>query len=239
MSVELSDVTFRYAAAEADRAVGPLTLSVRTGEHLGVMGPSGCGKSTLLKLVAGLLPTRSEHVLTGVIRNHIAERTLAAQVGFVFQTPALLPQMTVLENVCLPLLALPRRNRDKREAETLLRLVGLDNALHLLPEQLSGGMRTRVAIARALLLHPQLLLMDEPFTGLDIIARDAAYRAIERATSGSTVTIMLVTHDIEEAWSMTNRVVVLNSTGEVKSMITDVRGMNLGDFRDKLLSAMQ
>lgn len=235
--IELIDVLFRYDP-DSGRGVGPLTLSIEAGEHLGVLGPSGCGKTTLVRIIAGLLPNATVQMLEGVVRNPFTEVGSEAPIGFMFQHPALLPQKTVLENVRFPLLAIPHTVEDEKHADDLLRAVGLADASNLLPEQLSGGMRTRVSMARALLRHPTLLLLDEPFTGLDIETRESAYRTIERLVTDAGATTVLVTHDLEEAWRMCDRVVILDALGKVHAAVEDVAKMDLGMFRETLMRTM-
>ena len=183
-------------------------LAVARGEFVCVVGPSGCGKTTLLRLAAGLLrPTGGEVTYQG--RNVAGP---AASVAIVFQDygKALLPWRTVAGNVALALEAagLRRAERDARIAP-LLHKVGLDRHADRYPSQLSGGMQQRVQIARCLAQEPALLLMDEPFGALDAMTRQALQDEVLRLVATSSVTVLFVTHDLEEAIYLGDRVVAL------------------------------
>lgn len=188
-------------------ALDGVSLSVQSGQFVSIVGPSGCGKTTLLRLMGGLLqPSDGEVCLHG--------RPLhepRADIGFVFQQPTLLPWRTAIENVALPLevrgLPLGLRNARARE---LLRLVGLAGAEQRRPRELSGGMQQRVAIARALAYDPPLLLMDEPFGALDALTRERMNLELLRLWHESKRTIIMVTHSIQEAVFLSDRVLVMS-----------------------------
>jgi NitT/TauT family transport system ATP-binding protein len=195
------------------RALDGITLDVADGEFVALVGPSGCGKSTLLRLIAGLLqPTQ------GSIRVH-GKTPLEAQrdveFGFVFQDAVLFPWMTVIDNVRLPDDILRRRNpvheKDQElHARGLLQDVGLAGFERLYPEQLSGGMKQRVALARALSYQPTTLLMDEPFGALDEFTRDRLNLQLLEVWEKFGATAVFVTHSIQEAVFLADRVVVLS-----------------------------
>jgi ABC-type nitrate/sulfonate/bicarbonate transport system ATPase subunit len=186
-----------------------LDLAVRTGEFVAVIGPSGCGKSTLLSLLAGyLMPSSGRVLFRGKpISGPGRERMM------VFQQPALFPWLTTAENIAYGLkLRATRdkyRNREKTVDE-LLRLVQLDGFARHYPSDLSGGMRQRLEIARALAVDPQMLLMDEPLAALDALTRRRMQREVLRIWEKTGKTILFVTHDIDEAVIMADRVVVLS-----------------------------
>jgi NitT/TauT family transport system ATP-binding protein len=188
------------------QALGRVDAQVPEGEFLCVVGPSGCGKSTILKIISGLLPPSEGSVevfgerVTGTYRD----------VGFVFQNPVLLKWRTVLDNVLFPIeiLRLPRRKFVKR-AQELLELVGLGAFESSYPHQLSGGMQQRAAIARALIHDPRLLLMDEPFGALDQITREQMNIELARIWAETGKTTVLITHSIEEAVFLGDRVMVM------------------------------
>lgn len=172
--------------AHAGRTVLPPThLALAPGELLAVTGPSGAGKSTLLRLAAGLIAPDSGRV---TVR--------AASVGFVFQEPRLLPWLRALDNAALPLLALgvPRR-QSRHRAALLLDALGLGGFHAVFPARLSGGMRQRVSLARALVLEPKLLLLDEPYTGLDQALKLDVRGLVERQLADTNAAAVLVTHD--------------------------------------------
>jgi NitT/TauT family transport system ATP-binding protein len=190
------------------QALHTINLSVYEGEILCIVGPSGSGKSTLLRIMGGLLSPDAGHVLYAgdeLTGPHEA-------IGFVFQKTNLLPWRTVLNNVLLPVVVKEgRASTDALEAaRQLLALVGLSGDEDLYPSQLSGGMSQRVALARALLQRPKLLLMDEPFGALDALTRERLNVELLRIHSTQIRTIVMVTHDINEAVLLADRVVVLS-----------------------------
>jgi NitT/TauT family transport system ATP-binding protein len=190
-------------------ALAGVDLDVAPGEFVAVVGPSGAGKSTLLRIVADLTsPSAGEVRVDG---GSPREARLAHTYGLVFQAPVLLEWRTVRGNVELPLevAGVPPADR-RRMATEMLRRVGLADALERYPRQLSGGMRHRVALARALVSRPRLLLMDEPFAGLDEPTRERMNLELLQLWHESGVTVLFVTHDIDEAVFLADRVVVLS-----------------------------
>jgi NitT/TauT family transport system ATP-binding protein len=194
-------------------ALDPTDLDVRRGEFVSIIGPSGCGKSTLLRILAGL-----ETASGGSI--DVADGGARQRVGFVFQEPVLLPWLTALENVRFPLdtAGTARPEADGRAAG-LLALVGLSGFEAALPRALSGGMRQRVSIARALSYDPALLLMDEPFGALDLITRDRLNDELLSIWAQTGKTVLFVTHSVEEAAYLSDRVVVMSPRpGRIRSI---------------------
>ncbi len=200
-------------------AIGDLTFDVAAGELVCIVGPSGCGKTTLLKCVAGLLePTGGEVELEGV-PVHGPRDTMA----LVFQeySRSLFPWMTVRQNVAFPL----RRKKAPGAAEKVeeaLASVGLSHALDRYPWQLSGGMQQRVAIARALAYQPRILLMDEPFASVDAQTRADLEDLVLEVRRRYDVTIVFVTHDIDEAVYLSDRVIVLTPSPTHVQEVLDV-----------------
>jgi len=178
-----------------------LDLEVAEGEYLALMGPSGSGKTTLLNLVAGLdRATRGEVIVHSQDLGHLSEaeitRWRASNVGFIFQTYNLIPVLTALENVELPLLLTHLSRRKRREnVTTALRIVGLDGREHHYPRQLSGGQEQRVAIARAIVTDPYLLVADEPTGDLDRATAGEILDLLELLNHEFQKTIVMVTHD--------------------------------------------
>jgi len=203
--LSLDGVTYHYQGRRAAGAgVGPLNLDVPGGEFLCVVGPSGSGKSTLLSLLAGFLkPQRGQITLGGeVVRGPHPRLTLVQQEA------ALFPWLTVSGNVAFGLRGVPRAERDAR-VQDALRQVGLDGYGPRRPPALSGGQRQRVALARALVTHPGLLLLDEPFSALDHATRTALADELLTLWRQSGVTVVFVTHQLEEALHLGQRVVAL------------------------------
>ena len=196
-------------------ALQGIDLSIREGEFVSIVGSSGCGKSTLLRIIAGL-----ENGFSGEVR--IAGRRIAGpglDRGMVFQEHRLIPWLTVEQNVAFGLNGLENGRRDTIVGEHL-ELVGLAGFAKALPHQLSGGMAQRVAIARSLVNNPQLLLLDEPFGALDALTRIQMQQEILRIWEVERTTMVLVTHDIDEAIFLGDRVVIMsNRPGTVKKII--------------------
>ncbi|MEU5290579.1 ABC transporter ATP-binding protein [Streptomyces umbrinus] len=205
----------RRGTVEALRGI---ELDVGDGEFVAVLGRSGCGKSTLLRVIAGLLPASSGEV-------RIADepvREPRRDVAILFQRPALLPWRSVLDNVLLPIQVHGRPRPEHREAaRKLLCTVGLDVPFHKrLPHELSGGMQQRVALCRSLIQRPRVMLMDEPFSALDALTREELCEVLQRVHMEYAATVVLVTHSIEEAVLLADRVVVLSPRpGQVRTVL--------------------
>lgn len=204
----IDNLTVEYKSQRGTlRAVDGLSMSIKEGEFVAVLGPSGCGKSTLLKIVSGLLnPSQGEVALSG--QPVTGPRP---DVGIVFQQATLLPWKTVLENVLVPIRALRRseaENRDK--ARKLLDLVGLKDFANHYPHELSGGMQQRVGIARGLIHNPRLLLMDEPFAALDAMTRERMSAELQSIWMETNKAVLFITHSIQEAVFLADRIVVLS-----------------------------
>lgn len=218
--VELREVAKRYPGSE-HVAISGVTFAVARGEFVCVVGPSGAGKSTLLRCLAGLAaPTSGEALFEGT-----PLRSVPAAVGVVFQDygRSLYPWLTVARNIELPLKVrgVPRAERAGRTAEVLAS-VGLADAGRRYPWQLSGGMQQRVAIARALVYRPDLLLMDEPFASVDAQTRFGLEDLVLRVRADFGVTVVFVTHDIDEAVYLGDRVIVLSRSPGTVSEVVDV-----------------
>ncbi len=196
----------REDAAQRYTAVRDVSLTVGAGEFLSVVGPTGCGKSTLLNVAAGLLMPSSGQVqvfgqpLTGI----------NARAGYMFQAESLLPWRTALENVMAGLVF--RGIGDARaQADDWLRRVGLGGFGDRYPHQLSGGMRKRVSLAQTLVLDPDIILMDEPFSALDIQTRQLMENEVLELWNAKKKAVLFITHDLDEAIAMSDRVVVLSA----------------------------
>jgi osmoprotectant transport system ATP-binding protein len=221
--IDLVEVSKRYGGAEGAWAVRQLSLSVARGELIALLGESGSGKTTLLKMINRLIdPDHGEIRIAG--RNVRGEDPVALRrtIGYVIQSAGLLPHLSVADNVAMVprLLGWRPGDIDHRVAE-LLGLVGLPAAEYRarFPDQLSGGQRQRVGVARALAARPQLVLLDEPFGALDPITRVTLQGELARIHRDLGLTTILVTHDMVEALTLADRVVVI-CAGEVRQIAT-------------------
>ena len=198
-------------------ALASIDLSVAQGEFVAIVGPSGCGKSTLLRLIAGLLRPSAGEVATN---GHAVTRPVT-DIGIVFQNPLLLDWRTVLYNVLVQIELRGLRIADYREqAVALLQAVGLGEFLASLPRELSGGMRQRTSIVRALIHDPPLLIMDEPFGALDALTREQMRIDLEALWLRTRKTVLFVTHSIDEAVLLADRVVVMSPRpGRIEQII--------------------
>ncbi|GAA3427214.1 ABC transporter ATP-binding protein [Streptosporangium sandarakinum] len=225
--LEISDLTHSYGAYQA---LGGVNLTVAEGELVCVVGPSGCGKSTLLRSIGGLLRPTGGRVL---VQGRPVEK-VPDDLAIVFQdySRSLFPWMTVADNVSLPL---RRRGGDRRSREAAaveaLEQVGLPAAAGKYPWELSGGMQQRVAIARALAYKPALMLMDEPFGSVDAQTREDLEDLVLQVRRSSGMTIVLITHDIDESVYVGDRVVVLSKSPA--TVVGDLR-VELPEPRDQI-----
>ena len=209
-AIEFQDVCLRFISAggEATVALRNFSMSVARGEFVAIVGPTGCGKSTTLNLITGLLrPTVGEVRVMGR-----KVQGIDARIGFVFQADAVFPWRNVLDNVA----AGPRfRGQTKEQARALARQwiarVGLGNFGGHYPHQLSGGMRKRVALAQTFINQPEILLMDEPFSSLDMQTRTLMQDELLQLWSDTGGSVVFVTHDLEEAIALADRVFVLSA----------------------------
>lgn len=197
---------YRDKSGRDVHALGPVDLTIRPGEFVSVIGPSGCGKSTLLRVIAGLEEASGE-----LKRYGLPLTAPSYEVGIIFQEHVLFPWATVLQNVMLPaeILNLPKDHAEKR-AWQLLDMTGLRDFAHHRPEMLSGGMKQRAAFCRAVLSEPRFLLLDEPFGALDALTREELSLELSRLWERLGRTAFMITHDIEEAILLSDRVLVMS-----------------------------
>jgi nitrate/nitrite transport system ATP-binding protein len=201
LSVEAVGMSFG-----ASEILTGIDLTIRKGEFVTLIGHSGCGKSTLLNLVAGLLkPTRGAILLAG---KHVDGP--GPDRGVVFQNHSLLPWLTCYENVHLAVERVYKTDLKKR-TQAALDLVGLSHAQQKYPHQISGGMKQRVGIARALAIEPKVLLLDEPFGALDALTRATLQDELMRIVGQTGATVLMVTHDVDEAVLLSDRVVMMSN----------------------------
>jgi NitT/TauT family transport system ATP-binding protein len=216
------DVAFRLAGGGVYRAVASATLNVADGEFVSIVGPTGCGKSTLLNIAAGLLAPAAGHV--DIFGNTLA--TLNRQAGYLFQADALFPWKTALENVAIGLetAGTPSSEARARATDWLAR-VGLGSFGDRYPHMLSGGQRKRIGLAQVLIRDPKILLMDEPFGPLDAQTRQIMGNLLLDLWSADRKAVLFVTHDLEEAIALSDRVVIMSAGPSARI---------IGDWRVKL-----
>jgi sulfonate transport system ATP-binding protein len=217
-AIEIRDVTKRFLTPKGEvfTAIRDVTFTVEPGQFCAVVGPTGCGKSTTLSLVSGLdKPSEGSVWVGGKEVDGITDN-----VGFMFQADALLPWKTVLQNVALGLIFRKVAKKEALErARDWIRRVGLAGFEDRYPHQLSGGMRKRVAMAAAWITEPQVLLMDEPFGALDVQTKAIMSNELTQLWEGSRPSVLFITHDLEEAIALADRVVVMTSSpGGVKEV---------------------
>lgn len=204
----LRNVSKTYARG-AIRALEPVDLTLEEGTFSSVIGPSGCGKSTLLKIMAGLAPPSAGSVML----ENTPVTGARNEIGMMFQHATLFPWRTVVQNVLLPLEVQQGANAARLatgKAEELLKLVGLGDFCNAYPDQLSGGMAQRAAICRMLITEPHVLLLDEPFSALDELAREHMHQELQRICASRNATSFLITHSIPEAVLLSDVVYVMS-----------------------------
>lgn len=227
--IELHNVSRWYEKnGKANVGVKNINLNIYKGEILAIVGPSGCGKTTILRMIADVIEPTSGSIRYG---NHsIGYARTHGLLGYVPQSLSLIPFRTVYENIRLPLEI--RQRTDKKRVHDLVTLCGLDGFENYFPSELSGGMKQRTAIARALSINPEVLLMDEPFASLDEMIKEKLNEEVLRFQSVLHTTIVYVTHNIEEAVFLSNRVMILSRE---PGTITDVVDIDLPEKRDASL----
>ena len=232
LSIESVGKTFEARKGDFVALAG-VDLAIRRGEFVALIGHSGCGKSTLLNLVAGLIePSAGAIVLAG---RHVAGP--GPDRGVVFQNHSLLPWLSCFDNVHLAVERVFRepRSRLRQRTHAALELVGLSHAEHKYPQELSGGMKQRVGIARALAIEPKVLLLDEPFGALDALTRATLQDELMRIVGKTGATVLMVTHDVDEAVLLSDRVVMM--TNGPAATIGEVLEVSLPRPRARLVLA--
>ena len=220
-SLRVWHVTKEFASPDGGVTPGALalddvSLSIAAGELVSIVGPSGCGKSTLLRMIAGLVAPTAGELAIG------AEPITApsAERGLVFQDPNLFPWLTVRRNIEAGLVARGVIRENRHKVDEFMRLVGLESFANSFPHHLSGGMAQRVALARALINHPRVLLLDEPLGALDAFTRMRMQDEVLRLWQAHGTTMLFVTHDIDEAIYMSDRIVIMTQRpGKIEQII--------------------
>jgi ABC-type nitrate/sulfonate/bicarbonate transport system ATPase subunit len=241
MKLDISNLRFAYSADKV--VINDISISIASGSTFAIVGPSGCGKSTFLQIIAGILSHEKGYVLKGNVSWDGAKNTedfrRQLKIGYMFQTPILLPHLTIAENVTFPFCSeSTRKSLNTSNAASLLESVGLSKFAGHFPDQLSVGMRARVALARTFATEPSLLLLDEPFSSLDVGWRLTLYNQWKLETQQRQLTTVLVTHDVGEAFLLAKRVAVMTTKGEIARVIECAEPrpstFNLDSMRDFL-----
>ena len=220
LAIELDAVELSFATPDGTlRALDGVSLAIPAGSFTAIIGPNGCGKSTLLRTIAGLLQPDQGEVRIGA--DGTTPRAGDPRVGIVFQQPRLLPWLSTLDNVAMPLSLAGAGTAERNErARSALAQVGLADAASLRPVELSGGMAQRAGLARALVSDPPVLLLDEPFSALDALTREAFDTELQRLWLSGRRTVILVTHAVSEAVRLADRVAVMTARpGSVSELV--------------------
>ena len=239
--IDLNAVTQTFVSSDSSpvTALQGVDLHLRRHEFVSLIGPSGCGKSTILRLIAGLIRPSSGEVR--IFDLPVTEPR--DEIGMVFQKPTLLPWLSVLDNITFPMRHKYGHVEMKEEAraQQLLEMIGLKDFGHKRPHELSGGMQQRVSIARSLLHDPDILLMDEPFSALDALTRDEMSFELLRIWNERPKTVVFVTHSIQEALLLSDRIVVMSARPGRVADIIDVplaRPRSMATLADPVFTEM-
>ena len=226
--LEISNISKIFKNNEKDMAALQKTnLLINDHEIISLVGQSGCGKSTLLRIIGGL-----EKASTGFIKlNNKIIKKPSSNIGMVFQDPRLMPWLNVYDNIKLSILNENKKQQKVKISKTLQK-VGLENCEKLWPRELSGGMAQRVAIARALVREPKVLLLDEPFSALDSFTKTNLHQHVKELWASLKLTIIMVTHDINEATSMSDRILIIQKPEKKEDQNTKI--ININDPRSDL-----
>lgn len=216
MFLDCKNVSFSYSTD--NQVINDITCAIGKGETMAIVGASGCGKSTLLRIISGILTnTKYNHLQGNILIDGLSpdQYRQTGKLAFMFQEATLMPHLTVRQNIELPLKIKGKANEQK--TNTLIKSVGLEEYSNYLPKQLSGGMKTRVALARSFSTNPELLLLDEPFSALDIAWKSKLYVELEKLREETNTTVVVVTHDVQEALLLADHVIVMNSFGSIET----------------------
>ena len=226
--LEISNISKIFKNNEKDvAALQKTNLLINDHEIISLVGQSGCGKSTLLRIIGGL-----EKASTGFIKlNNKIIKKPSSNIGMVFQDPRLMPWLNVYDNIKLSILNENNKQQKVKISKTLQK-VGLENCEQLWPRELSGGMAQRVAIARALVREPKVLLLDEPFSALDSFTKTNLHQHVKELWASLKLTIIMVTHDINEATSMSDRILIIQKPEKKEDENTQI--ININDPRSDL-----
>ncbi len=215
MKIEIQNITFGYDKTR--NIINDLSLNLNDDKVVAIVGVSGCGKSTLMRLISGLIVIEKDNFFEGKITvNELSpvEYRQRGKLSFMFQEPALLPNLSVYENIALPFRIKGILNSQEK-VDAVIETVGLTAFKNYLPKSLSGGMKTRVSLARSFITQPELLLLDEPFSALDVAWKTEIYEELKTLKEEFNTTVLFVTHNIDEALVLSNKVLILGVDGNI------------------------
>lgn len=215
MKIEIQNITFRYDKSR--NIINDLSLNLNDDKVVAIVGVSGCGKSTLMRLISGLIVIEKDNFFEGKITvNELSpvEYRQRGKLSFMFQEPALLPNLSVYANIALPFRIKGILNSQEK-VDAVIETVGLTAFKDYLPKSLSGGMKTRVSLARSFITQPELLLLDEPFSALDVAWKTEIYEELKTLKEKFNTTVLFVTHNIDEALALSNKVLILGVDGNI------------------------
>jgi len=239
MFLDISNLSFYFSDK---RILNNISFSLEKGKTIAIVGASGSGKSTLLRIISDILKVDNNNLGAIKIKGLSPEDyRKTRELAFMFQEPTLMPNLNVQKNIEFPLI-LQKKEVSKNEIEELIKFVGLEVDKEKLPSKLSGGMKTRVALARAFVTTPELLLLDEPFSSLDISWKFNLYEYLSKITKKNNTTTVLVTHDIQEAILLADKIFVLSAKGEKIKELTINRKIGIvfeNTYINEYLSDMQ
>jgi len=243
-TISIQKISYSYKGKNSNKlAISNLDLEVFSGEFVTIIGPSGSGKTTILNLIAGLLsPTDGDISIAG----HLPRNTQSRKyIGMVFQTPAILPWLNVSQNLLLPLEVNPSNSRDFENesiVSNILSIIQMEDYASFYPHQLSGGMKQRVGVGMSLVFDPEIFLMDEPLGSLDEITRSNMRYDLIKILRNRNKTIVMVTHSIEDAVLMSDRIIVLSKSPgtfstEIKVNLPPTRTKDL-EYKSEFISCV-
>lgn len=243
MNVQIENIVFGYDKGNV--VLNDISFAIESSKSISIVGSSGCGKSTLLRLICGLLPDSSHQILSGQIhldgfnvltdKNEWKIARSKGILGFMFQDHNLMPNLTVGENIHLPLDIIGKSNGGEQLVSEYLKITGLEKWKNKLPSQLSGGMKTRTALARTFISEPKLLLLDEPFSSLDVVWKARLYEEVNKLRDLSSTTTILVTHDIFEAIYFSDIIIVLGNDHKIIEKVNIYNWSNKLNYDDIVL----
>lgn len=214
MFLSCKNLSFSYSPKEI--IINDISFDIEKGKTLVIVGSSGSGKSTILRIIAGILPNQKNNIFSGeiLINSESHQGYLNKnKLSFMFQDPALLPNISVYENIEIPLKII--KTNTLKNVDDIIDVVGLKKFKNFLPKDLSGGMKTRVSLARSFITNPEILLLDEPFSSLDTAWKNELYLELNKLKNELKTTVVLVTHDINEAIELGDKIICLGIDGKI------------------------